>query len=127
SSRQVQTMFRRLHYGERFSDCGSAIAPIACCQSKYQHTTHSHDVAHSVIITRAHHPFQGRSLLVMGQTHRHNRLQLLLVLPDGSRSLIPADWTDFRRNDQTGTTDDGRPVAVASLSDLLQVRRIIDA
>jgi len=62
----------------------------------------------------------------MGRIHRHNRLHLLLILPDGSRSYIPADWTDFPKGDQGGVTD-ARQVALASLSDLLHARSIIDA
>jgi len=42
-------------------------------------------------------------------------LQFVLILPDGSKSLIPADWTDFE-------TPAGPPPAsplVGSLDDLL--------
>ena len=98
-----------------------------CCRSKYQHTTHPHDLPHSVTITRAHHAFEGESLTVVGQAHRHNCLHLLLVLPDGSRSLIPASWTDFPGSDQPISADHSRHVALASLSDLLHARSIIDA
>ena len=31
---------------------------------------------------------------VLGQRRRQGQLELLLVLPDGSKSLIPAAWTD---------------------------------
>jgi hypothetical protein len=80
-----------------------------------------------VTITRAHHAFEGESLTVVGQAHRHNCLHLLLVLPDGSRSLIPASWTDFPGSDQTIRTGHTPHVALASLSDLLHARSIIDA
>lgn len=34
-------------------------------------------------------------MAVLGQMHCRGRLELLLVLPDGSKSLIPAAWTDY--------------------------------
>jgi hypothetical protein len=49
-----------------------------------------------------------------------------VVLPDGSRSLIPADWTDW-----SGTAEQPSPEhrdsCLASLADLLHARRIADA
>ena len=30
---------------------------------------------------------------MLGGMRRHGRLELLLVLPDGSKRLIPAEWT----------------------------------
>jgi hypothetical protein len=43
-----------------------------------------------VTILRERHPFEGRILQVMSTIHRRGILLLLVVLPDGSRSLIPA-------------------------------------
>src|SRR5687767_8496734 len=51
-----------------------------------------------VTVNRPEHPFEGQSLGVFGHTHREGRLHLILILPDGSRSMIPADWTDFQSN-----------------------------
>jgi hypothetical protein len=48
-----------------------------------------------VVVTRERHPLAGRELRVLGGMRRHGRLELLLVLPDGSKSLIPAAWTDL--------------------------------
>ena len=45
-------------------------------------------------ITRPRHPLQGKSLQVLGGMRRHGAVELLLVLPDGSKSLVPAAWTD---------------------------------
>ena len=45
-------------------------------------------------ITRPHHPFEGQSLEVLRQARMPDGLQFVLILPDGSKSLIPADWTD---------------------------------
>jgi len=46
-----------------------------------------------VTITRSHHPFEGQSLEVLRQAHMNmpGGLQFVLFLPDGSKSLIPAD------------------------------------
>lgn len=71
----------------------------------------------SVVITRPHHPFQGRSLSVLGQMRRHGRLELLLVLPDGSKRLIPRAWTDAEPD--TPDTPCGQEVTLGSLADLL--------
>jgi len=48
-----------------------------------------------VTITRERHPFEGRSLAVISSIRRGGVLLLLVSLPDGSRSLIPAEWTDW--------------------------------
>ena len=37
---------------------------------------------------------QGRSLRVLGRMHRHGAVELLVVLPDGSKTLLPAVFTD---------------------------------
>jgi len=59
-------------------------------QRKPSHTTYLRDISTSVTILRERHPFEGRSLPVMGVMKRRGTLLLLVVLPDGSRSLIPA-------------------------------------
>ena len=56
------------------------------------------------MITRPRHPLDGRELRVLGGMRRHGRLELLLVLPDGSKRLIPAEWTSQH-------ADGGRPTA----------------
>ena len=43
-------------------------------------------------------------------------LQFLLFLPDGSKSLIPAEWTDFQK--PTGAAE--LPQLVGSCEDLLE-------
>ena len=48
-----------------------------------------------VLVRREHHPLLGKQLLVYGWMRRHGRLDLILVLPDGSKSLVPASWTDL--------------------------------
>ncbi len=70
---------------------------------------------------RARHPLEGRSLELIGWTRRRRRLELILVLPDGGRLLVPAAWTDLK-----GLA--GLPAAgsLASLEELLAARRVVD-
>jgi hypothetical protein len=51
------------------------------------------------------------------------RLQFVLILPDGSKSLIPAEWTDFKT--ASGPSPDF--LLVGSLEDLLRLRSLVDA
>jgi uncharacterized protein DUF5372 len=46
------------------------------------------------MVTRSRHPLMGRRLQVIGEMRRLGRNELLVVLPDGSKTLIPAAWTD---------------------------------
>ena len=50
-------------------------------------------------------------------------LQFVLILPDGSKSLIPAAWTDFDAAGQAGTASQ----LVGSMEDLLRMRSLVDA
>ena len=60
--------------------------------------------------------------------HRRGRLYLILILPDGSKSMIPADWTDFvsltrpRRAASMQAT-----ASLGCVEDLLHARAITDA
>lgn len=47
------------------------------------------------MVTRSRHPFAGHTLSVLGQMKRHGAVELLVVLPDGSKTLMPAAWTDL--------------------------------
>jgi hypothetical protein len=70
---------------------------------------------------------QGQSLEILGWTHRYGTLHLTLVLPDGSRSLIPADWTDL---DECNSAPSNRRAAshvIATTSQLIHARKIVDA
>ena len=64
---------------------------------------------------------EGSSLELIGWMRRRRRLELIVVLPDGSRFLVPAAWTDLE-----GAV--GPPVAgtLGSLVDLLALRRVVD-
>ncbi|MCA1677441.1 MAG: Y4bD/Y4pK family protein [Actinobacteria bacterium] len=72
-------------------------------------------------IVRARHPLEGRSLELVGWMRRRGSLELVLVLPEGSRSLVPAGWTDLEapaRLAGAGT--------LASLEELVRARRLVD-
>ena len=45
-------------------------------------------------VTRDRHPLQGCELRVLGRMRRHGAAELLVVLPDGSKTLLPAVFTD---------------------------------
>jgi hypothetical protein len=83
----------------------------------------------SVVITRRRHPLEGRSLRELGRMRRHGRLELLLVLPDGSKSLVPAAWTDLDQTAAaTGVTGADAHAVVAtlgSLTDLLAACAVV--
>jgi len=55
-----------------------------------------------VTITRERHPFEGRALAVISRIRRRGVLFVLACLPDGSRALIPAQWTDWNEGDCGG-------------------------
>lgn len=74
----------------------------------------------SATITRAHHPLDGQCLRVLGKMRRHGRLELLLVLPDGSKSLIPAAWTDQEDSPTESVTH-----TLGSLDDLLAAHALV--
>ena len=82
-------------------------------------------------ITRERHPFEGRSLAVISSIRRGGVLFLLVSLPDGSRSLIPAQWTDWDEGHAGGAQplrdDDTALRSLGKLADLLQMRHLVDA
>jgi hypothetical protein len=64
----------------------------------------------------------------MGTIKRRGTLLLLVVLPDGSRSLIPASWTDWTAANgglQSRCETEQRDSCLAPLSDLLHARGIV--
>jgi hypothetical protein len=71
----------------------------------------------TVRLTRPGHPFDGRILPVLGSMRRHGAVELLVVLPDGSKRLIPAAWTDLES--APGGDRGGDPAALGSVPDLL--------
>ena len=76
----------------------------------------------TAVITRERHPLQGRELRVLGGMRRHGRLELLLVLPDGSKRLIPAEWTG-----QDAGGGPGSGGTLGSVADLLAASGLVSA
>lgn len=76
----------------------------------------------AVTITRPRHPLEGRSLRVLGRMRRHGTDELLLELPDGSKSLVPAAWTD---RDAADAGETGATATVGSLADLLAAVAVV--
>jgi hypothetical protein len=74
-----------------------------------------------VRVVRARHPLEGSSLELIGWMRRWRRLELILVLPDGSRLLVPATWTDLE-----GSVEPTGAGTLGSLDDLLAARRVVD-
>jgi Family of unknown function (DUF5372) len=75
----------------------------------------------AVTLTRRRHPFEGRSLQVLGSMRRHGAAELLVVLPDGSKRLIPAAWTDL---EQPAGGDDAA-ATLGSVWDLLRASVLV--
>jgi hypothetical protein len=53
---------------------------------------------------------------------RHGVVELLLVLPDGSKALIPAAWTDA---EPSGAVGEGVAATLGSVTDLLHVCELV--
>jgi hypothetical protein len=73
---------------------------------------------------------QGQTLELLGWNHRNDSLHLTLVLPDGTRSFIPAQWTDLDITDtQNRQFTNRRPAekVLGSICHLLHARKIVDA
>jgi hypothetical protein len=47
-----------------------------------------------VTISRRKDPLDGQRVQVLGRLRRHGQAELLVVLPDGSKRMIPRTWTD---------------------------------
>jgi hypothetical protein len=77
--------------------------------------------AAAVTLRRPRHPFDGRELPVLGSMRRHGALELLVVLPDGSRRLVPAAWTDL----QPAPPGDDADGTLGTVADLLDVSALI--
>ena len=61
---------------------------------------------------------------------RKGRMHLVLILPDGSKSMVPAEWTDFALPTQPERTSSAVPsvaLTVGTLEDLLHARAVVDA
>src|SRR4030088_3748545 len=88
------------------------------------------DISSFVTILRERHPFEGRSLQLRGPIKRRGVLLFLVVLPDGSRSLIPASWTNWEAagvaHELSASRCEQRAPCLASLADLIHAREIVE-
>ena len=73
-------------------------------------------------VTRDRHPLQGCELRVLGRMRRHGAVELLVVLPDGSKTLLPAVFTD-------AVPAAAEPVVatVGSIEDLEQLAVVVES
>jgi hypothetical protein len=82
----------------------------------------------TVVIVRERDPLQGQRLRVLGRMRRGSGVELLVVLADGSKRLVPAAWTDL---DQPGSlpaeaTASSSDLALGSVTDLLRACTLVD-
>src|SRR5207245_7267092 len=92
------------------------------CRRNLRHTTHLHDLPDKVRVTRPHHALEGKVLEVFAKLRHRGQPHFVLVLPDGSRSYIPAAWTDFAATSASYPNSS----MMASASDLLRLRQRVD-
>ena len=98
-----------------------------CCRRTLRHTTHLKDLPEHVMITRTHHPFEGKKLPIFGVRRFQGKLHLMLILPNGSRSLIPTEWTDLGASQHTAPASANLNPRLGSVGDLLHARAVVDA
>jgi hypothetical protein len=92
------------------------------------HHRHLDGYPPQVTIVRPRHPFEGKALELLGWLHRRGELLLTLVLPDGTRSLIPAVWTNLQVDKKPAFLKKRPQTALlASCTQLLQARTVVDA
>ena len=72
-------------------------------------------------VTRDRHPLQGCELRVLGRMRRHGAAELLVVLPDGSKTLLPAVFTD------AVAAADVVVATVGSIEDLEQLAVVVES
>ena len=78
-------------------------------------------------ITRPQHPFEGKALAVFGRRRHQSKAHLILILPDGSRSLIPTEWTDLDSSTPRSLTVPEQSTHLGFVTELLHARAVVDA
>jgi len=86
------------------------------------HTTHPRDLPERVTITDRITRLKASLCLFSRRSHRQGHLYFVLILPDGSKSLIPAAWTDF-----DSTAPPWASPSRGFSGDLLHLRSLVDA
>ena len=74
-------------------------------------------------VVRPGHAHDGQVLRVIGKQATQNGLKLRVELPDGSRSFLPAEWTDMSDR----TLPESSATGIGRLSHLLHLRTVVDA
>jgi hypothetical protein len=75
-------------------------------------------------VTRPRHPLAGQTLRVLGRMRRRGTDEVLLELPDGSKSLLPAAWTDLATD---ATQPPAATATVGTVADLLATVALVAA
>jgi hypothetical protein len=73
---------------------------------------------------------EGKKLAVFGQRRYQDKLHLILILPQGGRSLVPKEWTDLEvrpRDSPTQAKTDNYLGSIGSVHDLLHARAVVDS
>jgi hypothetical protein len=81
----------------------------------------------TVTVIRPHHPLYGKELKVFGQMQRKGICYLVLVLPDNSRTLIPAAWTNATMEQEETKPGLSTLSTAASYRDLNRARIVVDS
>jgi len=73
----------------------------------------------SVMITRRRDPLEGQRVVVLRRWRRkHGRMDLLVVLPNGRKRLIPQAWTDADPTAGAEAEQDGSAATLGTVEDL---------
>src|SRR3954447_1153959 len=80
-----------------------------------------------VTVTRRRHPLEGEPVTVLRRwQRRHGGTDLLVVLPNGRKRLIPQAWTDDT-GDEADAAGDDRAATIGTVADLLAAVVIVAA
>ena len=74
-------------------------------------------------MTRHRDALEGQRLRVLGVLRRHGGTELLVMLPDGSKRLIPWAWTDAAADAAAGSA----AATLGTVSDLLAACALVSA
>src|SRR5260370_15014120 len=97
-----------------------------CGRTNTRHTAHRRDYPKQITVLRARHPFEGRVLETLAWIHRRGDLYANAILPDGTRAMIPAAWTDYAAQQSAEQPCVDHPAAtLASISQLLHARTVV--